>query len=533
MNTKGKMTLSVVIVLIILVGFFSLYPVFALEDNYKEYDSVNKIVTIKDSSGEVISDITLNTPLNYMVPRGYQKVAEFTIDNKVDSQKTSSMLERLEFYDVNNGMEKFDRPFDYKYERSLGLKDVNDYETVCVDKENQNGTIVQECSQNLIGTHQEERFEWVDLDTLEEIPSGKIKIGIFTNVEKGDVVEWVPTFLGVEINEWATWTEDLNVGLVNYYPMDASSGTVVEDVVGSHNFTIINGDGDEWVSGLLGNALYTETDDYAINSDWFGNASSTDISLSLWVNATTLATDYQGIISKRQPAVKGYTLATETDDVKGYTLATETDDDQLNWKWGFDHAFFMPASDTNYHHYVVTKDGTNLTFYYDATYVNWSLVATATTDTKDTVLGRFYTATDNFYYDGQIDELGHWNRSLSKAEIVQLYNSSTGITWTDVFPNYTITFNLTDSISGEQISTSSPQVHFDISCDNGYVFNDIENPNTTSNTFSGTVECSFSDLSGYFDETLNITADSNKTVDVPMSKTEGLSVEEHLWLEAI
>ena len=38
---------------------------------------------------------------------------------------------------------------------------------------------------------------------------------------------------------------------------------------------------------------------------------------------------------------------------------------------------------------------------------------------------------------------------------------------------------------------------------------------------------------GYFDETVNIIADSNKTVQIPMSPTEGLTQEEHDWLEAV
>jgi hypothetical protein len=175
-----------------------------------------------------------------------------------------------------------------------------------------------------------------------------------------------------------------------------------------------------------------------------------------------------------------------------------------------------------------------LTFYYDSTYVNWSLVATATTDTKDTVLGRFYTHADNFYYDGEIDELGHWNRSLSKAEIVQLYNSSTGITYTDVFPDYNITFNLTNIETGVQIDTGGSNPDFDMSCDNGFNATSVEIPYAATNFGKGVVECTFSGLtSDYFDETVDITADSNKTVEIQMSPMNGLTQEEHDWLEAI
>ena len=75
MDKRGKVILLTLVVSIAIVGIFSFYFVLAQSDNVKEYDSINKIVTIKDSSGGVISDITLNTPLNNFVPRGYQKVA--------------------------------------------------------------------------------------------------------------------------------------------------------------------------------------------------------------------------------------------------------------------------------------------------------------------------------------------------------------------------------------------------------------------------------------------------------------------------
>ena len=105
--------------------------------------------------------------------------------------------------------------------------------------------------------------------------------------------------------------------------------------------------------------------------------------------------------------------------------------------------------------------------------------------------------------------------------------------------NFTITFNLTDSVSGEQIDTSKPQDSFDISCDNSYVKLGVENPHITNNTFSGFVECTISGLTSnsgtltYRNKNVAITADSNKTVEVPMSLIGGLTEEEHDWLEAV
>jgi len=49
-------------------------------------------------------------------------------------------------------------------------------------------------------------------------------------LKKGDHIEWIPTFYGVEIEEWASWTEDLNVGLTSYYKLDESSGNLIDSV---------------------------------------------------------------------------------------------------------------------------------------------------------------------------------------------------------------------------------------------------------------------------------------------------------------
>jgi hypothetical protein len=58
----------------------------------------------------------------------------------------------------------------------------------------------------------------------------KIVIGLFTNVEVGDKVEWIPNLYGIRVEEWATWTADLNVGLVSYWKLDEASGNAADSV---------------------------------------------------------------------------------------------------------------------------------------------------------------------------------------------------------------------------------------------------------------------------------------------------------------
>jgi hypothetical protein len=534
MDKKGKITLGVLIISIILVSFFSLYSVLALGEDIKEYDSVNKIVTIKDSSGKVISDITLNTPLDYLVPRGYQKVAEFTIDNKIGSQQSSLVLEKLDFYDVNNRMQKFNRPFDYKYEKNLGLRTINDYETVCVDEESKNGTIFPDCSQVLTGTHQEEMFEWVGLNSLGEIPSGKIKIGIFTEVKKGDKVEWVPTFLGIEVDEWAEWTESLNVGLVSYYKLDETSGSIAVDSLDNNNLTNFNSVAIDQ-TGKIGPAYdFSGATNRYLEKTIPTGFINTDVSSSMWLNFVDADQwDTVWMLDDDEPVNRElYLHFNSTTELRMVTC--DATGGCINSATSFSSFF------GSYVHIATVSTAT-----YNELWINGNLKNNQTGQ-WDRLPGLDNLTIGNYAYNartrspnGLIDEIGLWNRTLTASEISDLYNSGSGIPFS--FPqNYTITFNLTDSGTGEQLDLDHPNDYYALSCDNGFNYSKVDdNPNVSINFGNGIIECTFSglttdsDSTDYFDETVNITADENKTVEIPMSRKDFLTQEEHDWLEAV
>jgi hypothetical protein len=68
--------------------------------------------------------------------------------------------------------------------------------------------------------------------------------------------------------------------------------------------------------------------------------------------------------------------------------------------------------------------------------------------------------------------------------------------WSEVrhfqYANWTITFNLTDGDTGQQISTSGSNPNIDsISCNNGFDVSNQENPYTANNFGNGIVECIF------------------------------------------
>jgi len=150
-------------------------------------------------------------------------------------------------------------------------------------------------------------------------------------------------------------------------------------------------------------------------------------------------------------------------------------------------------------------------------------IAEGTENTSISIKLSDYTTQDDDYY---------WRVRANDSELVS--------NWSDVrifqYANWTIIFNLTDGDTGEQIDTAGPQSHFDISCDNGFNSANVDNPYTATDFGIGTIECTFSELRNsndelYFSKTENLTIDSEKTIKISMSKSGGLTAEEHTWLE--
>ncbi|MCH7850626.1 MAG: LamG domain-containing protein [Nanoarchaeota archaeon] len=439
---------SLIIIFFVFILISTFFFLSAATHNTKEYDSVNKVVTIKDSSGNVISDITLNTPLVFNVIRGKdRKVAEFTIDNKLSSQPISSVLEKLDFYDVKNSMKRFDRQFNYKYRNSLGFETVNDYKTVCVDGEiSSNGTILRDCSQVLIGTHQEEMFEWNDLNSLGTIPSGKTIIGIFTDVLPNERVEWVPTLLGVEVNEWAEWTESMNTDIIAYYRLNGTSGNVI-DATG--NITGSNNGAARGQTGII-NASFNFTagdSDYVNLTDMLdiGTDIGSGFTISFWLNtiqeAGTQPTPWGKEVSGGNPRMGIFLNAQKTTGHENGTIMFFYWDGSGN---GLSGDFGAPNNtwrDGNWHHVAVTMTpaDNNITFHVDGILYTTDYAAQSTPSNFITLgdsltLGAFnFAGTINRFFDGSLDEVGFWNRSLTTSEISDLYNCGEGITYRDVF----------------------------------------------------------------------------------------------------
>ncbi len=408
--------------IIFLVGTVSAFEF----DNVKDYDPIEKEITITNAFGlgSEIAKIKLNTETNQQVIRGEDRlVAEFTIENLANY---NAVFNNMEFYNVKKGMFKFDREFNYKY-KVIDKILVPDYTISCKERLSVNGSIEKYDCQNIEkGTHQEDKISWIFINDLSPLEKGNITIGIFTDVSPNEVIEWIPTLFGVEIDEWAVWTESLSSGLTHYWNFDELAGINASDKRGEDvgNPLNINLTGATFnTTGQIGGSVYCDgTNDFGLTSGGtLGLPKGTgDWTISLWFNDVN-------------SAASGITWASNTGfDERIINVVVPANNLRVFFGGGDTGNIIASVvqDGTRWYHAVVVRNtsaGTELFVYLNGTQISnvasvGNITAAATKICEDSSGGSDFK--------GHIDELGIWNRSLSPAEVTEIYNNHTGITYT-------------------------------------------------------------------------------------------------------
>ena len=429
-NTHFKQSSAMIRVLVMIM--FSLFllgnvSAFFEIDNYKDYDSKTKTIMVKNgfTFGTPIAEVQLKTPLNMVVPRGYQKVAEFEIRL---SEDYNNAFKELELYDKNKEDQKFIRSYDYKV-RSYETINVNDYTSVCSDVwDANNGTFSKECSQVLSGTHEEQREVWTILNSSDFNKDDVLTIGIFTEVQKGDVVEWIPNLFGVRVDEWAIWTESLNVDIISFYKLNETSGVVL-DSVGNNNGT--NNGTTRGVAGIINNSFdFNGTTDYVDlgTNDFVGSG---NYAISFWYKTTNT-----GVMIIQEAYSAGGIIFAINRNIITESSGWITYIGSGNSTEGVAVNIGADVYDGAWHHIVFVRDGdTSGKVYFDGVNVKNASVGTGShVKAVDFILGA-NTNHNSLWFDGNLDEIGIWNRSLSASEVSDLYNGGSGITYSTVFVN--------------------------------------------------------------------------------------------------
>jgi len=217
-------------------------------------------------------------------------------------------------------------------------------------------------------------------------------------------------------------------GLIAYWTMDEVSGTRA-DSVGGHNLT--DTDNVDSTAGVIGNAAdFTDPTDQALSTGPVLDGESS-FSVSLWYKT-------DGTV-----APGGSSTMWGEDDLGAGSYIYHDGTDVYFGPGGFDSpdpkdlSLTEPLIKNVWTHVVMTWDATSGTL---DVYSNGSLQDTTT---DETAIGESYTPATStgiggfgdfpsIGFQGQIDEVGVWNRTLNSSEVSDLYNGGSGMSYADI-----------------------------------------------------------------------------------------------------
>ncbi len=237
----------------------------------KEYIYSEKEIKINDTNTSDVVNLKLVSDYVVYVPIGSDvKVAEFLLINSTSKE----LFEKIDFYNVRTDYQQIGKEFNLKYG--------TDYlEEVCRNE------IDKETEKEIIVCLNETKTNWTLFKSLDELPKGEVKVGLFTSIKLGDKFEWIPTIKGFEIYEWAlvenAWNSDalINASLPDIgdnstpavFYKDESWFLLSGNLVGTYNGYVW--DGAQWMTNLsinetmLDAGANTRPAVFNIGSDWY------------------------------------------------------------------------------------------------------------------------------------------------------------------------------------------------------------------------------------------------------------------------
>lgn len=429
----------------LLLGVFLISFTSALEfDNTYTYDPITREATFHNTflgfKTSEIGKARLDTPLNVKVGgTGYKNVGNFTLCSfedyndalkkiKVKDMKTDNDIEQEADYLIIDQYKTEQRPV---------------YTSSCEDVWSEiNNTYVQECV-SIVDYYEDVEVAVYKKLTPADLKKGCKQVQIWTNVEVGDHKDWRPTIYGVEVPEWSTWTQSLNVDLISYYKADDNLATTnVIDSLGVNDGTATFNTNANSVAGKINLSLdFDGSSDYIDLNDGndFDFVTADNFSFSFWINPDV--SQLKRLFSNDGGTGFGYQISLVADDTVQFWGATSD---------------ITTTTDTvtigSWNHIVVTsKEGDVNIYINNGTPKTGTFVTSASAN--DLLIGADPSAGPGNFYDGQMDEIGIWNRTVSASEVSQLYNNFSAITWTDQFDQPpTITLN-----SPSSANYTSPQ----------------------------------------------------------------------------
>ncbi|MGD2049641.1 MAG: GDSL-type esterase/lipase family protein, partial [Chloroflexota bacterium] len=228
--------------------------------------------------------------------------------------------------------------------------------------------------------------------------------------------------------------------MISYWPLEETSGSDFQDIFDGNDAYCESGHCPDFATGLVGGALdFNGTDDFlrVPDDDSLDWASDDSFSVELWakLGPNDCNTRNKVMIGRdNRPGGVHWWLGCNVADKAAMMNLIDTSDH------GAAVAGTTPINDDQWHHIVAVRDESSDE---NRIYVDGVLEGTTSYDygagfDATTTLGigyMAYTGTPDYYYNGLLDEVALYQRTLSESEILQHYNAGqAGLAYCEVQP---------------------------------------------------------------------------------------------------
>lgn len=223
--------------------------------------------------------------------------------------------------------------------------------------------------------------------------------------------------------------QDPHFGLVAYWPMEAlaNADTEMPDTANGNNLSLVNMGAGSVVPGRIGNAVSFNGVDQMLVRD-FNVTPSTGLPLTngtqrticLWVKGIGTGQNDKRIFSESSTSSNAplYNLNTANNGNNGTLdvfIRTENNTVRAN------HLRTNTSPlDGNWHHVGVTDANGAMNIYIDGVFDRTVTYTNTAFNANILSLGALRRATDGSFFNGQLDEVAVWNRTLTAAEIASV-----------------------------------------------------------------------------------------------------------------
>ncbi|MCB9358759.1 hypothetical protein H6503_02415 [Candidatus Woesearchaeota archaeon] len=247
----------------------------------------------------------------------------------------------------------------------------------------------------------------------------------FTALDSATVVFNVSSWSNYSIGEGVNITQ-LRDGLVGYWPLNETSGSIAEEFSGNNldmtiNSATLNQEGKVGTSySFDGSTSYLNITDTPLLDI------PSNISIQAWVNVSSTIGSVAGIVEKNNDGTGGraYDLRYES----GYIVTTLNELCSGSTRWDV-YASTMIDTDV-FVHVVMTWDGSSSPkIYFDGVEQSLTTRSSGASSICDSSQPLSIGSKSNggWLFKGNIDEVAIWNRTLNDTEVGLLYNYGDGL----------------------------------------------------------------------------------------------------------